>query len=76
MNLDLKKSSSSSNDVSMGLGHDVSVVRFHDVQLERPNDVSRECNNDDPPVRLHDVSNKSQMKHEKKFQWYVTKTSQ
>ena len=42
---------------------DVSVVRLYDVLLERHNDVSKGRNNDPPSLRLHDVSNKSQMKH-------------
>ena len=55
---------------------DVSVVRLHGVLLERHNDVSKGRNNDAPLLRLHDVSNKSQMKHPTTSQWYVTKTSQ
>ena len=54
----------------------VSVVGLHNNLLERRNDVSKGRNNDVPSVRLHDVSNKSQMKHPTTFQWYVTKTSQ
>ena len=54
---------------------DISVVRFHDVLLESC-DVSRGSNNVVPSVRLHIVSNKSQMKHSVTSQWYVTKTSQ
>ena len=42
---------------------DVSMVRLYDVLLERHNDVSKGRNNDAPSLRLHDVSNKSQMKH-------------
>ena len=38
--------------------------------------VSNETPNDFSVVRLHDVSNKSQMKHPMTSQWYVTKTSQ
>ena len=53
----------------------VSVVRLHDVLLENPDNVSRGRNNDVLSVRLHDISNKSQMKHPKMSQWYVTKTS-
>ena len=41
---------------------DVSVVRLY-VLLERHNDVSKGRNNDAPSLRLHDVSDKSQMKH-------------
>ena len=42
---------------------DVSMVRLYDVLLERHNDVSKGRNNDAPSLRLHNVSNKSQMKH-------------
>ena len=42
--------------------NDVSVVLLHDVLLECCDGFSRGCNNDVPSVRLHDVSNKSQMK--------------
>ena len=38
---------------------EVSVVRLYDVLMERHNDVSKGRNNDAPPLRLHDVSNKS-----------------
>ena len=55
---------------------DVSVVRLHDVLLERHNDVSKERNYNAPPLRLHDVSNKSYMKHPRTSEWYVTKKSQ
>ena len=41
---------------------DVSVVCLYDVLLERHNDVSKGRNNDAPSLRLHNVSNKSQMK--------------
>ena len=51
------------NDVSMERCEDVSMVRLYDVLLESRNDVSKGCNNDAPSLRLHDVSNKSQMKH-------------
>ena len=51
------------NDVSMERREDVSMVRLHDVLLERHNDVSKWHNNDVPSLRLHNVSNKSQMKH-------------
>ena len=54
---------------------DVSVVRLY-VLLERHNDVSKGRNNDAPSLRLHDVSNKSYMKHPTTSQWYVTKKSQ
>ena len=47
------------SDVSVERRQDVSVVRLHKVLL----DVLRGRNNDIPSVRLHDVSNKSQMKH-------------
>ena len=42
---------------------DVSMVHLHDLLLERHNDVSEWRNNDVPSLRLHEVSNKSQMKH-------------
>ena len=42
---------------------DASVVRLYDVLSERHNNVSKGRNNDAPPLRLHNVSNKSQMKH-------------
>ena len=51
------------NEVSMELRQDVSVVRLYDVLLERHNNISKGRNNDAPSLRLHDVSNKSQMKH-------------
>ena len=41
----------------------VSVVRLPDILLERCATVSRGRNNDVPSVLLHDVWNKSQMKH-------------
>ena len=57
------------NDFSVERRQDVSVVSLHDVLLE--------CHDDDvPSVRLHDVSNKSEMKHLTTSQWYVTKASQ
>ena len=37
--------------------------------LERRDNVSRGRNNEVPPVRLHDVSNKTQMKHPATSQW-------
>ena len=43
---------------------------------ETPNDVSVERRQDASVVRLHDVSNKSQMKHPMTSQWNVAKTSQ
>ena len=42
---------------------DVSVARPHNVLLELCDDVSRGGNNDVPSVRLHEVSNKPQIKH-------------
>ena len=42
---------------------DVSVVRLYDVLLERCDDVLKGRNNRVLSVRLHDVSDKSQMKH-------------
>ena len=55
---------------------DLSVVRLHDILLERRDDVSRGRNNGVPSVRVHDVSNKFQMKHPTTSKWYVTKKSQ
>ena len=63
------------NDVSMEGCQDGSVVRLHDVLLERRDDVWRGRNNDVPSVRLHNVSDKSQMKHPATSRLYVTKTS-
>ena len=63
------------NDVSMERRQDVSVVRLYDVLLERYNDDSKGRNNDAPPLRLHNVSNKSQMKHPTTSRWNVAKTS-
>ena len=64
------------NDVLMERREGVSVVHLHDILLERRDDVSRGRNNNVSSVRLHDVSNKSQMKHPTTSHWYVTKTSQ
>ena len=63
------------NDVSMERRQVVSVVRLHNVLLERHNEVSKGRNKDAPSLRLHDVSNKSQMKHPTTYQWNVAKTS-
>ena len=41
----------------------ITVVCLHDILLERRDDVSRGCNKGASSVRLHDVSNKSQIKH-------------
>ena len=65
-----------SNDVSMERRQDVLVVRLPNVLLKRCNNVSNGRNNDVPSAHLHNVSNKSQMKHPTTFHWYVTKTSQ
>ena len=62
------------NGFSVECCEDVSVVRLHDILLERRDDVLRRRNNDLSWVRLHHVSNKSQMKHPMTSQWYVTKT--
>ena len=56
-------SNKTSNDVSMERREDVSMVRLYDVLLECHSDVSKGRNNDAHSLRLHDVSNKSQMKH-------------
>ena len=50
------------------------MVRLHDVLLDGRDDFLKGRNNDAPSVRLHHVSNKSQMKHSTTSQWYVTKT--
>ena len=64
------------NNVSLERRLDVSMVHLHNVLLERRDYVLKGRHNDVPLVRLHDVSNKSQMKHRMTSQWYVTKTSQ
>ena len=64
------------NDVSLEYRQGVSVVRLHDVLLEHRDDVLKGPNNDASSVRLHNVSNKSQMKHPRTSQRYITKTSQ
>ena len=64
------------NGISVERRQVVSVVRLHDVLLACREDVSRERNDDVPSVNLHDVSNKSQIKHPTTSQWYITKTSQ
>ena len=63
------------NDVLLKRRQVVLVVRLHNVLLEHRDDVLRGHNSDVPSVRLHDVSNKSQMKHPTTSEWYVTKTS-
>ena len=68
-------SSEAPNDVSVERHQNTSVVLLRDILLEHPDDVSRVCNNDVPSVPLHDVSNKSQMKHPTTSQWYVSITS-
>ena len=55
---------------------DVSVVRLQNILVEPHDDVSRGRNNKALSVRLHDFSNKSQMKHPTTSHWYVPKTSQ
>ena len=64
------------NDTSAERRQDVSVVRLHNVRLECRDDVSKGRNDNVLSVRLHNVSNKSQMKHPTTSQWYVTKTFQ
>ena len=64
------------NNVSMECRQDVSAVRLYEVLLERHNDGSKGRNNDAPSLRLHNVSNKSQMKHPTTSRWNVTKRSQ
>ena len=57
--------------------NDVSLERRQDdVLLECPDDVLKGRNNNIPSVRLHDVLNKSEMKHPTTSQRYITKTSQ
>ena len=51
------------NNVSVERRQDVSVVRLHNILLVCCGDVSWGCNDDVPSVRLHDVSNRSQIKH-------------
>ena len=64
------------NNVSVERRQDVSVVHLHHVLLVCRDDVSWGRNDEVPSVRLHNVSNKSQMKHPMTSQWYVTKTFQ
>ena len=64
------------NDVSAVRHQGVSLVRLNDVLLVCCDDVSWGGNDDVPSVRLHDVSNKPQMKQPMTSQWYVTKMSQ
>ena len=63
------------NDVSLERRQGVSMVRPHNILLERRDNVFKGHNNNVPSVRLHDVSNKSQMKHPTTSQWYVSLTS-
>ena len=63
------------NDISVERRQDVSMVLLHDVLLVCRDDVSWGRNDDVPSIRLHDVSNKSQMKHPMTSQWYVSTTS-
>ena len=63
------------NNVSVERRQDASVVRLHNILLVCCGDVSWGRNDDVPSVRLHDVSNKSQMKHPMTSQWYVSTTS-
>ena len=64
------------HDVSMERHQGVSVVRLHNILQERRDNFSRGCNNDVSSVRLHDVPNKSQMKHPMTGHWYTTQISQ
>ena len=64
------------NDLSVEHRKDISVVPLHNIILECRVDVSRGRNDNVPSVRLHNISNKSQMKHPTTSQWCVTKTSQ
>ena len=64
------------NDVLVERCLDVSVVHLYDVLFEPRDDVLRGRNNNVPSVSLHDISNKSQLKHPTTSQWYVTKMSQ
>ena len=63
-------------DVLVERQQGVSVVRLHNVLMERHDDGFGGRNNNIPSVRLHNVSNKSQIKHSTTSQWYVSKTSQ
>ena len=47
------------------------MICLHDVLLKRRHDVLRRCNSDVLSVRLHDLSNKFQMKHPTTSQWYL-----
>ena len=62
-------------DASVKRQQVVSVVRLHNVLLGSCDDVLRGHNNDVPSVHLHDVSNKSHVKHATTSQWYVSTTS-
>ena len=64
------------NEVSVEHRQDVSVVRFHDVLLERRGNVPKGRINDVPSMRLHIISNKSQIKLPTTSQRYFTKISQ
>ena len=68
-------SNETTNDALVEHRQDVSVVRLQDILLERLNDVLRGGNNDVSSVRLHNVSNKSQMKRPMALLWYVFTTS-
>ena len=57
------------NNVSVERRQDISVVRLHNVLLKPRDGVLRGRNNDASSVRLHDASNKSQMKHPTTSQW-------
>ena len=61
--------------VSNETPNDVSVVRLHDVLLVCRDDVLGGQNDDVQSVRLHNISDKSQMKHPTTSQWYLSMTS-
>ena len=63
------------NHVSVERLQDVSVVPPHDVLLAFRDGVSRGHNGSVPSARLRDVSNKSQMKHQRRLQRRLSGTS-
>ena len=63
------------NHVSVERLQDVSVVPPHDVLLAFRDGVSRGHNGSVPSVRLRDVSNQSQMKHQRRLQRRLSGTS-
>ena len=68
-------SNDTANEVSVEHRQDVLVVRLHVTLLVCRDNVSCGRNDNVLLVRLHDVSNKSQMKYPMTSQWYVSTTS-